>query len=170
MRIPGRIGAALSILLLSGCVPRPAPPPPVPPAPPVRPAPVLPPPPQPAVGWEDAPLTPGDWSLRVADGRAAAIYAGAAPLFVVRCEPGGRIALIRPGGRGGALTIRTTYGARALPAAAGPEGLAAIVAAADPLLDGIAFSRGRFAVEAEGQAPLLLPAWPEPARVVEDCR
>ena len=169
MRVPGRIGAALSILLLSGCVPRPAPPPPVPPPPPVQPAP-LPPPPQPAVGWEDAPLTPGDWSLGMAGGRAAATYAGAAPLFVVRCEPDGRIALIRTAARGGALTIRTTYGARALPAAAGPEGLAAIVAAADPLLDGIAFSRGRFAVETEGQAPLLLPAWPEPARVVEDCR
>ena len=168
MRFPGRTGVAMAVVLLSSCVPRPAPPPPVPP--PVQPAPELPPPPSPAVGWEDAPLTPGDWSLDMAAGRPSAVYAGAAPLFVVRCEPGRRIALVRGGGRGGALTIRTTYGARALPAAVGPEGLAAIVAASDPLLDGIAFSRGRFAVEAEGQAPLILPAWPEPARVVEDCR
>ena len=40
----------------------------------------------------------------------------------------------------------------------------------DPLLDAIAFSRGRFTVESESGAMLVLPAWPEPARVVEDCR
>jgi hypothetical protein len=34
----------------------------------------------------------------------------------------------------------------------------------------MAFSRGRFMVEAQGMATLVLPAWPEPARVVEDCR
>ena len=41
---------------------------------------------------------------------------------------------------------------------------------ADPLLDQIAFSRGRFLVQAEGGPSLILPAWPEPARVIEDCR
>jgi len=38
------------------------------------------------------------------------------------------------------------------------------------LLDAIAFSRGRFSVEAAGTARLVIPAWPEAARVVEACR
>jgi hypothetical protein len=32
------------------------------------------------------------------------------------------------------------------------------------------FSRGRFAVETDGLPTLVLQTWPEPARVVEDCR
>ncbi len=44
------------------------------------------------------------------------------------------------------------------------------IAARDSLLDAIAFSRGRFALEAAGQETLYLPAWPEISRVVEDCR
>ena len=40
----------------------------------------------------------------------------------------------------------------------------------DPLLDAIAFSRGRFAVSVSGTPALVLPAWPELTRVVEDCR
>jgi hypothetical protein len=44
------------------------------------------------------------------------------------------------------------------------------IRARDPLLDAIAFSRGRFAVEAEGRGRLILPADPVISRVVEDCR
>ena len=40
----------------------------------------------------------------------------------------------------------------------------------DPVLDAMVFSRGRFAVEAPGTPLLVVPAWPEPARVIEDCR
>jgi len=40
----------------------------------------------------------------------------------------------------------------------------------DPLFDQLAFSRGRFLVRVEGQGDLILPAWPEPARTIEDCR
>jgi hypothetical protein len=32
------------------------------------------------------------------------------------------------------------------------------------------FSRGRFTVEVPGAPMLVIPAWPEPARVIEDCR
>jgi hypothetical protein len=44
------------------------------------------------------------------------------------------------------------------------------IAAADPILDAIAFSRGRFAVNAAGVPSLVLPPWADVARVVEDCR
>ena len=92
--------------------------------------------------------------------------------FIVRCESSRQVSLIRAGGGGGdgSLTIRTSYGARALPASGQPEGLTARLASSDPLLDSIVFSRGRFAVEAPGLARLIVPAWPEAARVVEDCR
>lgn len=40
----------------------------------------------------------------------------------------------------------------------------------DPLLDAMAFSRGRFALETAGLPTLYLPSWPELSRVIEDCR
>ena len=54
--------------------------------------------------------------------------------------------------------------------ARGAEALAVALPVGDPLLDAMAFSRGRFMVEARGWMPLYLPAWPEVARVIEDCR
>jgi hypothetical protein len=40
----------------------------------------------------------------------------------------------------------------------------------DPLLDAIAFSRGRVSVTIAGGSSLVVPAWPEAARTIEDCR
>jgi hypothetical protein len=40
----------------------------------------------------------------------------------------------------------------------------------DGILDAIAFSRGRFSVTVPGLSPLVVPAHPEPARAIEDCR
>ncbi len=51
-----------------------------------------------------------------------------------------------------------------------PHGVSASLPANDPLLDAIGFSRGRFVVEQAGTPPLVLPAWAEVERVVEDCR
>jgi hypothetical protein len=48
--------------------------------------------------------------------------------------------------------------------------LVVVLTARDPLLDAMAFSRGRFALEAAGLETLYLPAWPELSRVIEDCR
>lgn len=42
--------------------------------------------------------------------------------------------------------------------------------ASDPQLDAIAFSRGRFFISMNGVTDLVIPDWPELARVVEDCR
>ena len=79
--------------------------------------------------------------------------------------------LHRHGSAGGnALTIRTSNLMRTLPATARPDGTAATISANDPLLDAIAFSRGRFTIEQPGVAPLVLRPWAEVARVIEDCR
>jgi len=71
------------------------------------------------------------------------------------------------------LTITTPDLRRLLTATAeaGPPAVFAVrLAPNDPLLDAMAFSRGRFMVETQNTAPLYLPSWAEVSRVVEDCR
>lgn len=164
-----RLALALPIAL-AACVPAAR-------APAPRPAPAAPAPatllPPPAPDWQDLPLTPGGWSYRREPGGSAATFGdtGTSPLFILRCvvaEHG--ITLFRNGGAAGTMTITTSYGPTRLPAAASAGGAAARLAAADPFLDRIAFSRGRFTVEVPGTARLVLPAWAEPGRVIEDCR
>jgi hypothetical protein len=166
------VAAIFATISLAACAPRPAPPQPPAPAP-ERPAPApAPTPSPPPADWRDAPLSPGDWSW-LGDGAASlAVYgmAGSAQ-FSVRCDAPGRVSLIRNGTPGGnTITVRTSASERRLPAAARGNDLVATLAASDPLLDQIAFSRGRILVETEGAPALIIPAWPEPARVTEDCR
>lgn len=159
--------------LVAGCIPRPAvPPPPRPePAPQPAPSPV-------ARDWRYGPLDAGGWTYSHAAHQSAAAFGipGAAPLFVVRCDRATRtVLLLRNGGAAqGALTIRTTSETRSLPLGVAPGnpafGVAASLPANDRFLDAIVFSRGRFAVEGAGAPMLAIPAWPEPARVIEDCR
>jgi hypothetical protein len=162
--------AAPGLLLigLAACVPRPAAPPPEPPPPPPPPAPSPPPPAaEPPGDWRDVPLSAGDWALQ---GRTASFGEPGAAVFAMRCD-GGRISLARLGAQSGrTIAVRTTYGERVLPANGEGAALVASLAVNDALLDEIAFSRGRFMVRTEGAAPLFLPAWPEAARVIEDCR
>lgn len=164
-------GTALAVLL-AGCIPRPAPPPP-PPPPPSReapaPSPPAPLPAPPGADWRDAPISPGDWHYD-GDGRSLAWFGPAgAPSFAARCD-GGAVALTLAGATRGPLRVTTSFGARTLPAEVQGTNLVATLAPRDPLLDRMAFSRGRFMVEAPGASPLYVPAWPEFARVVEDCR
>jgi hypothetical protein len=161
-------GGIAATALLAGCAGKPAPAPApvreaiVPRAPPPVPAP--PPPEQSQQDRPDPPLTPGDWSYAEGAGGSVARFGPAgAERFSLRCDSSRRRIVLTREGSSAALRVRTTYGQRAL--APGAE-----LAADDPLLDEMAFSRGRFAVEAEGLAPLILPTWPEPARVIGDCR
>ena len=68
------------------------------------------------------------------------------------------------------MTITTEDGVRSLTVTPVAGGVAVPVPARDPLLDSMAFSRGRFAVQVTGQAPLYVPSWTEISRVIEDCR
>jgi hypothetical protein len=153
--------AATAALFVSACASKPGPAPVVERAPPVRqapPAPVAPPPVETAAeDWRDLPLAAGDWSYDSSANEAR--YSD----FSLRCDSGSRKVTVSRSGASGPLRIRTTYGERLLPAGGA-------LSAADPLLDEMAFSRGRFTVDGPGTAMLVLPAWPEPARVVEDCR
>lgn len=170
-----RIPTLAALTLVSACVapPTDAPPPP----PPVRIAPPPPPAPAPlAADWRDWPLTPGTWRYESDPRGSRALFGlgGSDARLVLRCDRTERqIHLSRPGSQPGALTIRTSSTTRAL--AVRPTGgavpyVAATLGVRDPLLDAMAFSRGRFVVEQAGGGALVVPAWAEVARVIEDCR
>ena len=167
---------AVLAILVNACaaVPKPQPVPvPVP-----RPAPVPVPRPVPAPNdWRDAPQTPGDWYWRVSDGNSQASYGlPSAPVAMLTCDAASRTVVIARIGNGTTampMTVRSTFGLRPLssdPAASKPGWIAVRLTPRDPLLDQIAFSRGRFTIEVAGMAPLYLPSWPEISRVIEDCR
>lgn len=158
IRVRGaRIAALLAPVALGACVPRqeapvrpalPPPPPVLPEAP--APAPI-------AADWQDAPLTEGDWTYRVP---SEAIFVGpAGPLLALRCEAG-RVRFNRPGAAA-SMTVATSFRESMLPAA---------LPAGDAMLDELAFSRGRLRVSSADAPDLILPAWPEIGRVIEDCR
>ena len=128
---------------------------------------------------QDAPRTPGDWFYKRMGNATYAVY-GASDrdfVFVMRCDLAARtIALGRVSAQAAArpLRIRTETAERtltAVPRQGSIETLLAVdLAARDPLLDAMALSKGRFAVEAAGETPLYVPSWPEVSRVIEDCR
>ena len=178
-RFGGLAAVAVLVCLATGaCVP-PAPAPTPAPAPQAAPAPAPPPsapvaemPTPPPANWMDAPATPGDWHYRStgATTRTSFGEAAGAPSFEMVCERGGQVVLLRQGTGGAAMRILTETIERTLPATAREGAMAAAIPARDPLLDAMAFSKGRFAVEIAGLPTLFLPAWPEVTRVVEDCR
>lgn len=168
--------AAVSLLVVSACVPRPQPTPPVQTRPTPAPAPAQ--PPAPVVSsWLDAPQTPGDWNLQLGSGFTMAAFGetASAPRFALRCNLATRqVSLVRAG-PAAAQTIRIITETRnaALPAQLAPgavPALVAMVAGSDRLLDAMALSKGRFAVEVPGTPTLYLPSWAEVTRVIEDCR
>lgn len=150
-------------LALAACVPAPrvAPPPPAP-----APVPVATPSPAPlAADWRDWPLTPGDWRYRRDGTASVATYGTATPLLSLRCDPAARTVMLTLATTADApATLRTSTTRRTL------AGAVTTLAATDPLLEAMGFSRGRFVVEQPGSAPLVVPAWAEIERVTEDCR
>lgn len=126
------------------------------------------------------PLTPGSWTWRGGAGQVPIAQFGVAGqplLFALRCDPANHMVVLS---RAGSLTtatapmvMTTSFGAFTLTAGNGggqPPAIVAQATARDPRLDQLAFSRGRFLVDVAGQSRLVLPAWPEVARVIEDCR
>ena len=157
--------SAAMALALAACASQPEAPPAPAPAPPAPPPPAPPPPPPPPQDWRDIALTPGDWSYRTEPAGSVAQFGAGTAAFTLRCAPASRQLVVARGdaAAGTRLTVRTSFGERVL-AAGAP------LPAADPLLDQIAFSRGRFTVAADGLPMLVIPSWPEPARAIEDCR
>ncbi len=71
------------------------------------------------------------------------------------------------------MTVRSSSTLKsfaATQASATPAYVAAEIDPRDSILDGIAFSRGRFAIALAGGRSMAIPAWAETGRVIEDCR
>ncbi|MGE0009092.1 MAG: hypothetical protein AB7S92_26385 [Parvibaculaceae bacterium] len=130
--------------------------------------------------WLDAPVAAGEWSYR-GDAQDSAAFFGVRstpPQLAIRCDRRNRLIrldrrLPAPATAPATIGIRTSYGETQRPAGAIDPAqplLSARLRATDPTLDEIAFSRGRFMITASGASPLIVPARPEVARVIEDCR
>ena len=111
-------------------------------------------------------------------GRSTATFTAAtgAAIVTLACDrTQNRVLFSRRGDAAAALplAVATTSTSRPMlsdPTFKGSGWLVVPIATSDSLLDALAFSRGRFALETAGQETLYLPAWPEISRVVEDCR
>jgi len=135
---------------------------------------------------QTAPAPASDYSVATPmDGawQYSALPAGSEARFVnstgqtqitLRCVRSARsVTLFKPSTAAAAfISVWTTAQTRNLAAAFDPATgqLRASLAAWDPLLDAITFSRGRVEFSVAGQTALVVPSWAEAARVVEDCR
>ena len=119
---------------------------------------------------------PGRWSWTpTVDGSEATFLDSAGrPQLWLHCMRGARtVTVARPAsGAAPLLMLWSTSQSRDLLASYNPATgrITAQLSGVDPLLDALAFSRGRIGVGVSGTPPLVAPAWPEIARVVEDCR
>lgn len=129
-----------------------------------------------SIDYSRLPVTAGSWRYGPAPSGSAASFVDATGTsrLVVQCNRAtrqvsiSRISLVAAP----SLQLWTSEGSRALAARFEPTAfrVTADLAAADGLLDALAFSRGRLVVSMPGGSPLVVPAWAEPARAIEDCR
>lgn len=118
----------------------------------------------------------GSWTLAPApDGSAATfLNASAMPQLTIRCARATRRVLISKPGSVAVpfLNVWTSTMTRRIPASFDPATarITIQIPAYDPLLDALAFSRGRVAIYVADKPALVVAAWPEVARVIEDCR
>lgn len=137
--------------------------------------------PAPAVpaNWEDWPRSPGDWSYRQ-DGRGSiALFGkpGHNADVMLRCDSARRSLYLSVAARTTTtqqadLSIRTSSMRKSLTLRSTGEApyMAVELAPRDPLLDAMAFSRGKFVLAMDARTWFTVPPWAELSRVIEDCR
>ena len=119
---------------------------------------------------------PGTWTYTASadGGEAVFIDSNNQPQLSLRCARGiRRVVLSKPASAASpTLGVWSSTASKSWPATydAATARLSAQIANWDPVLDAIAYSRGRFAVAAAGQAPLVVPDWADLSRIIEDCR
>jgi hypothetical protein len=118
----------------------------------------------------------GAWSYAATTDGSEASFANASgsPQLWLHCTRATRrVSIAKAAGAAAPqLNVWTSSLTKSLPATfnTATARLAVELAAWDPLLDALATSRGRIGVSAGAQPPLVVPPWPELARVIEDCR
>jgi hypothetical protein len=159
-----RIAAALALTAASSLQAQTA-------TPVTTPAPVAP----PTVDLSFATPAAGTWSYAsAADGSEAVFRNSPLAQLTIKCTRSARVVTISKPASAAApfLFVWTSTEAKSFPASFDPAtGLISVrLSAFDPMLDAVAFSRGRLGVSVTGSPALVVPAWPETARVIEDCR
>ncbi len=129
-----------------------------------------------AADFNTASVAPGLWGYQSTAGGSMARFVDTTGIarLVLQCERATRRVSVSLTSTAPAasLSLWTSIASRNLPARfeANAMRVTAELPAYDALLDAIAFSRGRIAVTMPGGVPLVVPAWPEAARTIEDCR
>ena len=129
-----------------------------------------------AVDFNNARVAPGSWGYQSTPGGSMARFVdttGTARLVLQCTRATRRVSVsLTSAAPAASLSLWTSIASRNLPARfeANAMRVTAELPAYDALLDAIAFSRGRIAVTMPGGVPLVVPAWPEAARTIEDCR
>ena len=130
----------------------------------------------PAIDYSVAVPMEGTWqySTLPAGSEARFVNATGQTQITLRCVRSARsVTLFKPSSAAAAfISVWTSAQTRNLAASFDPATaqLRASLAAWDPLLDAITFSRGRVEFSVSGQPALVVPSWAEAARVVEECR
>ena len=125
----------------------------------------------------------GNWAYTATADGSEATFANpsALPQLSIRCvKATRRVSIAKPATVAAPfMFVWTSSAVRSVPASFNPltNRISVDVTSNDPLLDALAFSRGRIGVIVAQSAAspaqsvqLVVPAWPEIARVVEDCR
>ena len=129
-----------------------------------------------SVDFNTARVAPGSWAYQSMPGGSMARFVdttGTARLVLQCTRATRRVSIsLTSAAPAASLSLWTSIASRNLPARFEPNAMrvTAELPAYDALLDAIAFSRGRIAVTMPGGVPLVVPAWPETARTIEDCR
>ena len=118
----------------------------------------------------------GNWTYSATTDGSEAVFANASaiPQLWVHCTRATRRVSIAKSATAAAplLSVWTSSLTRSVASSFNPAtGRRTIdLASNDPLLDAITASRGRIGLGIAAQPPLVVPAWAEVARVIEDCR
>jgi hypothetical protein len=118
----------------------------------------------------------GSWSYAATTDGSEARFADASgnPQLWIHCTRATRqLSIGKPASAAAPfLNVWTSSMTRSVPSSFNPATgrLTIALTANDPLLDAIASSRGHIGFSVGAQPPLVVPPWPEPSRVIEDCR
>ena len=138
-----------------------------------------------APDFSTAPVAAGSWTYQTLPGGSESRFIDATGIarLILHCTKATRQVSFSPTSAvpSPSLFVWTSSASRNLPARFEPNAMrvTADLSAFDPLLDAIAFSRGRVAVTLAGMGAggfslvvpaLVMPVGPEAARTIEDCR
>jgi hypothetical protein len=118
----------------------------------------------------------GDWTYSATVDGSEARFADPTnnPQIIIHCTRATRhVTISKPATAAvPAINVWTSSQTRSVPTSFNPATarLTLDLQAYDALLDAMSTSRGRIGLSVAAQPALVVPAWPEIARVVEDCR